>query len=76
MPTYDYSCKQCGYKFEVLQKMSDAPLSTCPECKAPSFERGFGGGTGFQFKNGGSSGLQKAEGGVACAHACSCHPKK
>ena len=33
MPIYGYRCEQCGHELEVLQKMSDPPLKTCPECK-------------------------------------------
>jgi len=33
MPIYEYQCTKCGHEFEVLQKFSDAPLSTCPKCK-------------------------------------------
>lgn len=32
MPTYGYQCTQCQHKFDVFQKMSDDPLSVCPEC--------------------------------------------
>ncbi|HEY2387911.1 MAG TPA: zinc ribbon domain-containing protein [Candidatus Binatia bacterium] len=32
MPIYEYHCGKCG-DFEVMQKMSDKPLSTCPTCK-------------------------------------------
>ena len=32
MPIYGYRCRKCGHEFEVLQKMSDAPLKTCPNC--------------------------------------------
>lgn len=32
MPIYGYRCGNCGHEFEVLQKMSDAPLQTCPKC--------------------------------------------
>lgn len=35
MPVYEYECKQCNKVFEVQQKMSDAPLTQCPECQAP-----------------------------------------
>lgn len=34
MPIYEYKCDRCG-KFEKLQKMSDAPLATCPKCGGP-----------------------------------------
>jgi putative FmdB family regulatory protein len=32
MPTYGYRCGSCGHEFEILQKMSDTPLTTCPKC--------------------------------------------
>ena len=32
MPTYGYRCRSCGNEFEVLQKISDPPLNTCPKC--------------------------------------------
>jgi putative FmdB family regulatory protein len=33
MPKYDYKCDDCGHRFETVQSMSEAPLTTCPECK-------------------------------------------
>ena len=33
MPTYEYQCKSCQYRFEVWQKMADEALTVCPECK-------------------------------------------
>ncbi len=32
MPTYGYRCRSCGNEFEILQKISDPPLKTCPKC--------------------------------------------
>lgn len=32
MPTYEYSCKKCGKKFEQFQKISDAPIEKCSNC--------------------------------------------
>jgi putative FmdB family regulatory protein len=32
MPTYGYRCASCAHEFDAVQKFSDAPLSTCPEC--------------------------------------------
>lgn len=32
MPTYDYHCQHCGYRFEARQKMTDDPLTVCPKC--------------------------------------------
>lgn len=32
MPTYVYRCKNCEHQFEIIQKMTDEPLTVCPEC--------------------------------------------
>ncbi len=32
MPTYEYLCQTCSHRFETWQKMTDDPLTTCPEC--------------------------------------------
>ena len=34
MPIYEYKCKACEHKFDKLQKISDDPLTICPECEA------------------------------------------
>lgn len=60
MPIYEYHCTHCGENTEVLQKLSDAPEKTCPNChkdnlvkqmSSPSFQLK---GTGWyvtDFKN-------------------------
>jgi len=32
MPTYEYTCRDCGHTFDIVQKMTDEPLTVCPEC--------------------------------------------
>lgn len=32
MPIYEYECSKCGHVHEIMQKMSDKPLSKCPQC--------------------------------------------
>lgn len=32
MPTYEYRCRSCGHTFDVVQMMSDEPLTVCPVC--------------------------------------------
>ena len=32
MPTYQYSCSDCGEQLEVVQKFTDESLTTCPSC--------------------------------------------
>ena len=34
MPVYGYRCSR-GHHFEVQQRITEAPLSQCPECGAP-----------------------------------------
>jgi putative FmdB family regulatory protein len=34
MPIYAYRCEACGHELDALQKISDAPLTDCPECGA------------------------------------------
>ena len=39
MPIYEYECGTCGRVHEILQKVSDTPLSTCPECSGKLHKR-------------------------------------
>lgn len=52
MPIYAYRCSACGHAKDVLQKMSDAPLSTCPSCGAEAFSKQVT-AAGFQLKGSG-----------------------
>ncbi|HEX4948606.1 MAG TPA: FmdB family zinc ribbon protein [Blastocatellia bacterium] len=51
MPIYEYACTKCGHQLEVMQKISDKPLSRCPECRG-KLEKLFS-QTSFQFKGAG-----------------------
>lgn len=33
MPIYEYECRRCGHRFELIQKFSDKPRKRCPECR-------------------------------------------
>jgi putative FmdB family regulatory protein len=52
MPIYEYRCSSCGHELEALQKFSDAPLRTCPSCKAESLVKLMS-AAGFQLKGSG-----------------------
>ena len=39
MPIYEYVCKRCGHELDALQKMSDDPLSDCPDCGEAALKR-------------------------------------
>ena len=32
MPTYQYTCTECGEPVEAVQKFTDAPLTVCAAC--------------------------------------------
>ena len=76
MPIYEYQCQSCGHEMEVLQKMSDAPLTLCPACNqsqlvkkisAAGFRLAGSGWYETDFKSGGKKNLagdkEKADGG-------------
>jgi putative FmdB family regulatory protein len=48
MPTYEYRCPE-GHEFEKFQRMSEPPVSECPEC-GKAAERVLSGGAGLLFK--------------------------
>jgi putative FmdB family regulatory protein len=52
MPIYAYKCASCGHAKDVLQKMSDDPLSVCPACGQASFQKQLT-AAGFQLKGSG-----------------------
>ena len=39
MPFYEYECPNCGYRDEVLQKITDKPLKKCPSCGKNSLRK-------------------------------------
>ena len=72
MPIYAYSCSSCGVQKDVLQKMSDSPLTACPECGKETFVKQLT-AAGFQLKGSGYYATDfknppKAE--PACAPCC------
>lgn len=73
MPIYAYRCSACGHSKDVLQKLSDPALSTCPACGAEAFSKQVT-AAGFQLKGsgwyvtdfrGGSSGTATAGGNAS-----------
>ena len=77
MPIYAYKCESCGHAKDVLQKVSDAPLTDCPACGAQTFRKQLT-AAGFQLKGsgwyvtdfrGGSGGSSAAAAGTASAPA-------
>ncbi len=52
MPIYAYRCDACGHAQDVLQKIADPVLSTCPACGASAFKKQLT-AAGFQLKGSG-----------------------
>ena len=52
MPIYEYRCNACGHKLESLQRLSDAPLVTCPACGKDALAKQLS-AAGFQLKGSG-----------------------
>ena len=52
MPIYAYRCTTCGHAQDVLRKISDPPLDTCPACGAATFVKQVT-AAGFQLKGSG-----------------------
>jgi putative FmdB family regulatory protein len=84
MPIYAYKCESCGHSKDVLQKMSDAPLTDCPQCGAPAFKKQLT-AAGFQLKGsgwyvtdfrggGGATAVPPVSGGEAPAAAADSKP--
>ncbi len=53
MPTYEYKCVNCGYRFELFQNMTAAPITDCPQCCKDTLKRLIGTGSGIIFKGSG-----------------------
>ena len=88
MPIYDYQCTSCGFKKEVMRKVSEPSVTACPECNketfakqvsAPAFQLNGTGWYATDFKGGSTKPSakpteSKAEAApAACATGCACH---
>ena len=49
MPIYEYKCQDCQHKLEVMQRMSEALLKTCPSCGKEALRK-LVSAVGFQLK--------------------------
>jgi putative FmdB family regulatory protein len=53
MPTYEYACGACGHQWEVVQRITEAPVVVCPACSQNEAHRQISKGTNFILKGGG-----------------------
>ena len=61
MPIYEYRCSSCGVQKDVMQKISDMPLTACPACGKPTFQLKGSGWYATDFKSSGSKPESKSE---------------
>ena len=73
MPIYEYRCGTCGFQKEFLQKLNDAPLTTCPECGKDSYAKQLS-AAGFQLKGSGWYATDFKGGGAAASTAAAAAP--
>jgi len=68
MPIYAYRCSACGHAKDVLQKISDPVLTTCPACGAEAFAKQVT-AAGFQLKGSGwyATDFKGGSGGASAA---------
>ncbi len=52
MPIYAYKCSACGHEEDVMQKMNDTPLDTCPACGQATYAKQLT-AAGFHLKGNG-----------------------
>ncbi|MCC6574882.1 MAG: zinc ribbon domain-containing protein [Planctomycetes bacterium] len=53
MPTYEYACPSCRYKFEEFHSITAKPVKVCPKCKGRKVKRLISAGAGLIFKGSG-----------------------
>ena len=53
MPTYEYVCESCGFKFEKFQQITAGAIRKCPSCSKLKLRRLIGTGAGIIFRGSG-----------------------
>lgn len=86
MPIYEYACGKCGHEFEVEQRITDAPIKTCPACRSRKARRlisrtsfvlkGSGWYSDLYSSSGGGKGKGEGEGKDAAASSSEGKEKK
>jgi len=70
MPIYEYQCESCKQVHEIIQRISEKPLTTCPDCQGTM--KKMISMSAFHLKGGGwyTDGYASAGG---CSQAASCN---
>ena len=79
MPIYEYVCEACEQTHDALQKMSDDPLTDCPNCgasaltkklSAPGFRLSGSGWYETDFKSGNKRNVADKNDNSSASHSC------
>jgi len=72
MPTYEYKCDDCGFKFELFHSVSSKPELNCEKCNSKKIRSVITGGAGFILKGSGfySTDYKKKE--ITCPKSNTC----
>ncbi len=87
MPIYDFECSHCGHTAELMRKMSESNVTSCPKCQQESFAKKISApnfqlnGTGWyatDFKGDSKKtpspqAKQDAAPSPPCSSGCACH---
>lgn len=66
MPTYEYACKACDHRFEIVQSFAEDALTTCPDCEQDALRKVYNAagiifkGDGWHIKDYAGSGAKPA----------------
>lgn len=79
MPTYEYACKACDHRFEIVQSFAEDALTTCPDCEQDALRKVYNAagiifkGDGWHIKDYAGSGAKPAAatGGAEAASSSS-----
>ncbi|NOZ64153.1 MAG: zinc ribbon domain-containing protein [Caldiserica bacterium] len=69
MPTYEYECEDCGYRFEKFQGITEDPVKICHRCGG-KVKRLLSGGGGVIFKGNGFYATDYKKPSTCCPTAC------
>ena len=75
MPIYEYECQKCKKSVEIMQSMSEKPVTTCPDCSgemkklisSSSFQLKGGGWYADGYSNCGSASASAPSGSSGCS---------
>jgi putative FmdB family regulatory protein len=73
MPLYEYSCRDCGHRFEILQRLGEgADGLACPSCRAAALDKQFSTFAAGTSSGGGGGESETGYGAADCGAGACC----